>query len=168
MTGLVGNDSAGRRCRRLTFASFLRGDARRRLRNDRLRHADCVKGNPSLKLTVASYVGVQLHHSRVHQVAGNLAGWRRINGLPFRLLHVLAIVWIALQAWLGQICPLTTLEDWLRREAGATGYAGSFVQHWLTRLLFYDAPAWVFIAGYSAFALVVVLLWWRFPPRRLS
>jgi hypothetical protein len=101
-------------------------------------------------------------------VAGNLAGWRRINGLPFRLLHVLAIVWIALQAWLGQICPLTTLEDWLRRQAGATGYAGSFVQHWLTRLLFYDAPAWVFIAGYSAFALVVVLLWWRFPPRRLS
>jgi hypothetical protein len=60
---------------------------------------------------------------------------------------------------------LTTLENWLRRQAGTGSYAESFIAHWVGRLLFYDAPAWVFTLGYSAFALIVVLVWWRFPPR---
>jgi hypothetical protein len=53
----------------------------------------------------------------------------------------------------------------LREKARATTYAGSFVEHWLQRILYYDAPAWVFTLGYSLFALAVVATWWYFPPR---
>lgn len=38
--------------------------------------------------------------------------------------------------------------------------------HWLQRLIYYELSAWVFTVVYTAFALLVVLAWWRFPPRR--
>ena len=55
-------------------------------------------------------------------------------------------------------------EMWLRTRAGGTTYAGSFVQHWLQRILYYDAPTWVFTLVYSLFGLAVVATWWYFPP----
>lgn len=99
---------------------------------------------------------------------GNGLGWRWVNHLWFRLAHMVAIGVVVLQAWLGVICPLTTLEMWLRRQAGQAGYDGSFVEHWLQQLLYYQAPAWVFIALYTGFGLLVVASWWWFPPRRRS
>lgn len=98
---------------------------------------------------------------------GNGAGWQWVNTLWFRLAHLGAIVVVVAEAWFGVVCPLTTLEMWLRgRARGGATYAGSFVEHWLQRLLYYDAPGWVFTLGYTLFALAVVATWWRFPPRR--
>jgi membrane protein implicated in regulation of membrane protease activity len=34
--------------------------------------------------------------------------------------------------------------------------------------LYYEAPFWVFTLAYTAFAILVLLAWWRFPPRRGS
>jgi Protein of Unknown function (DUF2784) len=99
-------------------------------------------------------------------VAGNLRGWRWVNGLPFRLLHLAAIAVVVGQAWLGRLCPLTIVESWLRSRAGSPGYSGSFIEHWVQRIIFYEAPAWVFTAGYTAFGLLVVGAWWCFPPGR--
>jgi hypothetical protein len=99
-------------------------------------------------------------------VVGNLREWRWVNALWFRVAHVAAIAVVVVQAWTGVVCPLTTLEMWLRVEAGQTPYTGTFVQHWVQRLLYYDAPAWVFVALYSVFGLIVIAAWWYFPPRR--
>lgn len=99
-------------------------------------------------------------------IVGNRRGWRRVNGWWFRLGHLAAIAVIVAQAWLGALCPLTTLEMWLRQHAGAATYNTSFIGHWLQRLLYYDAPAWAFTLVYSLFGLVVVATWWWFPPRR--
>lgn len=99
-------------------------------------------------------------------VVGNWLGWRWVNGWWFRLAHAGAVVFVAAQAWLGALCPLTTLESWLRVQAGSAGYAASFIEHWLQRILFYDAPFWVFTAAYTVFALLVLAAWWRFPPAR--
>ena len=99
-------------------------------------------------------------------VAGNLRGWRWVNGLGLRLLHLAAIAIVAAQAWLGVDCPLTTLEMWLRVRAGLPTYAETFVGHWLQRLLYFDAPAWAFILVYTLFALLVAGVWVRFPPRQ--
>jgi hypothetical protein len=99
-------------------------------------------------------------------IAGNGLGWRWVNGWWFRLTHLAAIAFIAAQAWLGELCPLTTLESWLRSRAGATGYSKSFLEYWLQRAIFYDAPSWVFTLAYSVFALLVFAAWWHFPPRR--
>lgn len=93
--------------------------------------------------------------------------WRCVDAWWFRLAHLAAIGVVVAESWYGVVCPLTTLEAWLRVRAGAPVYGGSgFVEHWLQRLLYYDAPAWVFTLGYTLFALLVVWAWWRFPPRR--
>lgn len=99
-------------------------------------------------------------------VIGNHAGWAWVNAGWFRVLHLAAIAVVAAQAWLGVVCPLTTLESWLRAQAGESGYQASFIEHWLHRLLFFDAPWWVFALAYSAFAVLVALAWWRWPPHR--
>lgn len=99
-------------------------------------------------------------------VAGRLRGWRWVHQRGFRLLHLGAIGVVVAQAWLGATCPLTTLESWLRVQAGVPGYGGGFVAHWVSRLLFWDAPAWVFVLAYTAFGLLVLLAWWWVPPRR--
>lgn len=99
-------------------------------------------------------------------VAGNvLVGWPWVNRLWFRLAHVLAIGVVVAQAWLGQVCPLTTLESWLRVQVGSPSYSKSFIEHWVQRLLFYDAPSWVFTLVYAVFGLLVLASWWYFPPR---
>ena len=100
-------------------------------------------------------------------VIGNWRRWRWVNTWWFRLAHLAAIAVVVAESWFGIVCPLTTLEAWLRVQAGVPIHGGSgFIEHWLQRLLYYDAPAWVFTLAYSAFALLVAVAWWRFPPRR--
>lgn len=98
-------------------------------------------------------------------VAGNLLRWSWVNALWFRLLHLVAIGIVVAESWLDITCPLTTLEMWLRERAGTTTYQGSFIGYWLQKLLYYDAPPWVFIAAYTVFGLLVLASWWYFPPR---
>lgn len=100
-------------------------------------------------------------------LVGNLAGrWRWVNHPVFRYLHLLAIGVVVVQAWLGQHCPLTLLESWLRVQAGTSAYRRSFIEHWLQRIVFHEAPLWVFTLAYTVFGALVLLTWWRFPPRR--
>ncbi len=98
-------------------------------------------------------------------IVGNRRAWQWVNSLWFRLVHLAAIGVIALQAWLGAICPLTSLEMWLRTRSGRSVYTGSFVSYWLQKTLYYDAPHWVFILAYSLFTLAVAATWWYYPPR---
>ena len=98
-------------------------------------------------------------------VVGNLRRWRWINSPWLRFAHLATIVVVAGEAWLGIVCPLTTLEMALRSRAHETTYEGSFVEHWLQALLFWQAPAWVFTAVYSLFGLSVLATWWLWPVR---
>jgi hypothetical protein len=99
-------------------------------------------------------------------VAGNTWHWRWVNNIWFRLAHIAAITIVAVQTLLGQLCPLTTLESWLRSKAGSVPYSKSFIEYWIQRALFYEAPLWIFAMAYTVFGLLVVAAWWRFPPRR--
>jgi hypothetical protein len=99
-------------------------------------------------------------------VAGNARGWDWVNHRGFRLLHLGAILYVVAQAWLGRLCPLTTFEQWLRRQAGSGSYGGSFIEHWGARVLYFEAPPWVFVLAYTVFGLLVLAAWWYFPPRR--
>lgn len=80
----------------------------------------------------------------------------------FRLTHLAAISVVAALAAFDAPCPLTLLEDWLR--TGAIGSRG-FIQRWVSALLYYDLPLWVFAVSYVAFLLAVLVTWWRIPPR---
>ena len=100
-------------------------------------------------------------------VVGNIRGcWHWVNALWFRLLHLAAIAVVVAQTWLGITCPLTTLESWLRLQAGQSSYNTGFIEHWFGQLLFYNAPSWAFTLVYSVFGLLVAASWWTFPPGR--
>lgn len=51
-------------------------------------------------------------------------------------LHVPAALWGALIEFFGWVCPLTPLEQWLRRRAGGAGYEGGFVEHYILPVLY--------------------------------
>ena len=100
-------------------------------------------------------------------LVGGALGWSWVRHPWFRLGHLLAIVFVAGQTWLGAICPLTILEMELRSRAGDATYSGSFVAHWMETLLYYDAPMWVFAMCYTAFGLLVATSWIIVRPRPL-
>lgn len=99
-------------------------------------------------------------------LVGHARGWGWVRGLGFRLAHLAAIGIVVGESWFGITCPLTTLESWLRTQAGSAAYQRGFIEHWVQPVLFFDLPPWVFTLGYTAFGALVVLAWWYVPPRR--
>ena len=92
---------------------------------------------------------------------GATLGWRWITNPWFRYAHLGAIVFVAGEALIGMACPLTVWEDLARGGVRAE----SFIGRWVRRLLFYQAPEWVFTAAYVAFALLVLATFVLAPPR---
>ena len=101
-------------------------------------------------------------------IAGVVRGWRWVRNPWFRFIHLGAIGIVVMQAWLNIICPLTIWENNLREKAGEATYAGSFIQYWLHKLIFYQAEAWVFTLCYTVFGALVVLAWYLAPPSSFS
>lgn len=97
-------------------------------------------------------------------VIGNGLGWTFVNRPTFRLLHLAAIAVVVAESWFGIECPLTTLEAALRLRAGEPAQAGSFIGALMQRLLYIDAPGWVFTTAYTLFGVAVAAAWWRYPP----
>jgi hypothetical protein len=98
-------------------------------------------------------------------VAGALAGARWARSFALRAVHLAAILLVCVEAMIGAVCPLTTLENSLRLRAGVASYPSDFVGYWIDRLIFYNEPNWVFGLLYFVFAAVVALSWWQWPPR---
>ena len=100
-------------------------------------------------------------------LVGGARTWAWVRCFHLRLIHVLLMVFVAGQAWLGRLCPLTLWEQDLRRIAGEASYEESFIAHGLSRLLYWEAPWWVFVATYTGFAMLVLLAWrWVAPQRK--
>ena len=92
-------------------------------------------------------------------LVGLLARWSWIHNRVFRIVHLVAIAVVVLQAWFDRICPLTLWENELRRRAGESAYTETFVEHWLHKVLFYQAEPWVFTTIYTVFGGLVLLAW---------
>lgn len=97
-------------------------------------------------------------------LVGVFRGWAWVRRRGFRIVHVVAVAVIAVQAWLGMVCPLTVGESFFRRAAGEIPYTGTFVGYWLSKLIYCDAPQWVFTAAYTLFGLIVLLSWFFVKP----
>jgi hypothetical protein len=57
--------------------------------------------------------------------------WRRAAWF-----HIPAALWAALIEFAGWECPLTPLENWLRRMGGEAGYQTSFIERYLLPLIY--------------------------------
>lgn len=102
---------------------------------------------------------------------GGLAAWRRPR---WAWLHLPALAWGAWAVLAGAICPLTPLENRLRRLGGEAGYGGSFIEHYLLALVYPDwaqgeAGRWAQVAlgvALLAFNAAVYAALWRRRGRR--
>lgn len=99
-------------------------------------------------------------------LAGARLNWTWVRDVRFRVLHLAAIGYVVITTWFGVDCGLTVLEQSLRLRAGQTSFEGDFIAYWLSRILFYEAPPWAFIAAYTAFGLLVVWGWLVVRPHR--
>jgi len=93
---------------------------------------------------------------------GHALQWSWVRNPVFRYLHLAAIAFVAAEALLGVACPLTVWEDWLRGGVRAE----TFVGRWVERLLYYQAPAWVFTTAYVAWSLATLATLKLVPPRK--
>ncbi len=82
---------------------------------------------------------------------GALVLWRR--GVAW--LHLPAAVWAAYVEFSGAICPLTPLENVLRRRAGSAGYEGGFVEHYVIPVIY--PPGLTPAVQYAIGAIVVAV-----------
>ena len=92
-------------------------------------------------------------------VIGYFRDWRWVRSLTFRVCHLLAIGFVVAQAWASNICPLTVWESKLRAAAGEQSYQRSFIEHWIGKLIYYDAPLWLFAVVYTLFGALVIFTW---------
>jgi hypothetical protein len=98
---------------------------------------------------------------------GWLCHWRFVRNFWFRLAHLLAIGVVAAESLAGIVCPFTVWENRLRLLAGGgERYQGSFVQHWLHRMMFFEANESTFTILYVLFFAAVALSFWLVKPRR--
>jgi hypothetical protein len=77
-------------------------------------------------------------------------------------VHLPSVAWAVVLELAGWICPLTPLENRLRRAAGGAGYEGGFIEHYLVPVLYPDALTPSMQIGFAVFALsvnVAVYLW---------
>jgi uncharacterized membrane protein YedE/YeeE len=82
-------------------------------------------------------------------------------------LHIPAVVYGALIEFAGFSCPLTVLENDLRRRAGEAGYSGGFIEHYLIRVVYPPGLTRGMQIGLGLFVLLVALLgYWGLLRRR--
>lgn len=93
---------------------------------------------------------------------GLLAVWR----WHLTWLHLPALVWGIWIQLSGRICPLTPLENTLRRLGSEAGYNGGFIEHYLLPLIYPEGLTRTVQVGLG-FALITfntivyAWAWWR-------
>jgi hypothetical protein len=94
-----------------------------------------MRGSLSVMLYGIAADGVTLLHAAfiAFVVGGGLLVWRWPRAA---WLHLPAAAWGALVELMAWPCPLTPLENALRRAAGEVGYPGSFVEHWIAPVIY--------------------------------
>ncbi len=97
---------------------------------------------------------------------GAWRGWTTVRRRWLRLLHLGGMAVVAMQALLGELCFLTVWESALRERAGQAAYGESFVEAWLSALLYVDMPLEQLVTIYVLWAVLTLALWWLVPPAR--
>ncbi len=84
----------------------------------------------------------------------------------FRIAHLIAVAFVALEAVIDMICPLTEWEYNLRQAAGLSVNRDlSFIARLVHMIIFYDFPPWIFTFIHVSFGVLVILTFIFIPPK---
>ncbi|HNU84194.1 MAG: DUF2784 family protein [Pseudomonadota bacterium] len=88
-----------------------------------------------------------------------------LNSGRWRLIHLAAVIAMALMQVTRSICPLTYLEAWLKSEGqGADVYSGKFIIETFERLIYVDSITLEKITWATGAYLALIALSFRFRP----
>ena len=91
---------------------------------------------------------------------GYIAKWTWVRNFRLRLLHLVFMLIVTIEAVLGITCPLTYIENLLRNS-----YEGhSFVGYWISNIIYWDFPAQFFFVLYCISLGWTFLIWKLCPP----
>jgi hypothetical protein len=94
---------------------------------------------------------------------GGLCRWRFVRIRWWRVLHILLLAAVAVQAVAGRACVLTL---WQAALSGAAGAPAPLIIGWVDRLIYWRLPIWVFAVLYVVVFGYALALFWLVPPRR--
>lgn len=85
-------------------------------------------------------------------------------------VHVPIVAWGAVVEFTGWVCPLTPWENSLRRLGGQEGYAGGFIERYVTAILYPEGLTREIQIGLGVGVLVLNagLYWWVWRKRRTA
>jgi len=92
--------------------------------------------------------------------------WQWIRHPVFRIAHLIAVAFVALEAIIGMMCPLTEWENNFRQLSGQLVDRDlSFIARLVRMIIFYDFPPWVFSIMHISFGFMVIVTFIFVPPR---
>ena len=93
---------------------------------------------------IAADIVVAFHFAWILFLIGGAIIGRQVRWVMWT--HTAALGYSVLLQIFSWICPLTYLEVWLRSRGGRESYAGSFIAHYLERLVYLEIPqGWLFL-----------------------
>jgi hypothetical protein len=97
---------------------------------------------------------------------GGLFGWRFVRIRWWRILHILLLVAVAVQALVGRACILTLWQADLAGAAAAE--RAPLIASSVNRLIYWPLPMWFFAVLYVVVFGCALALFWLVPTRRRS
>jgi len=100
-------------------------------------------------------------------VAIPLGAWRRwafVRARWWRLLHLISLGAVAVQALLGRACFLTLWQGELEGARDET----PLIMGWVNSVIYWPLPLWVFTLAYVAVLAYALALWRWVPPKRMK
>ena len=94
---------------------------------------------------------------------GALCGWGFVRVRWWRVLHLVLLGTVALQAMLGRACILTL---WQAGAAEGAANPAPLIMGWVNRMIYWPLPIWVFAALYLVVLGYALALLWLVPPAR--
>jgi len=65
-----------------------------------------------------------------------VGGFLAVKWKWLAFLHIPCALWGILIEFYGWVCPLTPLEQYLRKAGGSAGYSGGFIDHYITSIIY--------------------------------
>ncbi len=87
--------------------------------------------------------------------------WEIFKNKILRLLHLLLMTCVTLEAILGITCPLTSFESYL----SGTLEEKTFISYWLGKIIYWNFPSLFFGILYSLCLAWIIIMWKIYPPK---